>query len=63
MYATNDEFVVGDAYTMRHIRILGQTVPEIKASNDIWYKCIDCDTNKTLVLPQCYIQQYGVKYD
>lgn len=63
MFVADDKFAVGDSYTIRYIRIVEQTAPAIKTSNDIWYKCIDCNTNEELILPQCYIQQYGVKYD
>lgn len=63
MYAANDKFAVGDGRSMRYISIVEQTAPAIKTSNDIWYKCIDCNTDEELILPQCYIQQYGVKYD
>lgn len=64
MYAANDKFaVVCNGRSLLYITIIEQTAPEIKTSNDIWYKCIDCDTGQEIVLPQCYIQQYGVKCD
>lgn len=61
MYKINDKFAVGDGRSIRYISIVEQTTPEIKNSNDTWYKVRDCETNEELVLPQCYIQQYGIE--
>lgn len=63
MCVPGSKFIVGDGDYNRVVEIVEVVPPEIETSNDTWYKVRDYDDNTEMIIPQCYIKQYGVRYE